>query len=193
MFRVIFQLLVELFHGIQQSLQLLEVVIVRYASPHMLPDIFLWVEFRRIGWQPFNLNLMSMRFQQLTDDLGAMGFIIINKQNHLAPRVSRQLIGPGDGGQQSPKADIVAPTVNHVDCPASDGINGTPVPALRRAHPGRQNHTLLANTAPATRDGRKQAHFGRISEQENEFWSGLRFQFTDSFFSQLPVQDPVYA
>jgi len=193
LFRVVLQLLMELFHGIQQRIQLLEVMIVRHVSAHMLPDIFLRVELRRIGWQPFNLDLMSVRFQQLTDNLGAMGFIIINEQNHLALRVRGQLIGPGDGGQQSPKAYIVATTMNHVDCPASDGINGTPVPALRRSHPGRQNNTLLSNTHPATCDGRQQAHFGRISKEENEFWSGLSFQFTNACFSLLRVQDPVYA
>lgn len=190
---MVLQLPMELYHSIKQSVQMLEVMVVRHASPHVLPDIFLGIEFRCIGWQPFELDLMSVRFQQPLHNLRAMGFVIVDEQNHPALRMGWQLICPGDGGQQSPKTYIVATMMNHVDRPASDDINSAPVPALGRSHPGRQNDTLLSNRHPTPRDSRKQTHFSRVSEKKDEFWSGLSFQFTDSFFSLQRVQDPAYA
>lgn len=133
--KVLRWLLMEICQSIQQSVQLLEVMIVRHASPHVLPDIFMGVEVRHMGRQLFNLDLMSARFRRPTSNLRAAGFVIINEQNHHALGVSLQLICPGDGGQRSPKVDNVATAMNHIDCPASDGINGSPVPALRHSHP----------------------------------------------------------
>ena len=78
---------------------------------HLLPNIFLGVQLRCVRRQPLDMDLMVVFFQELADDLGIMSLVIVHKQDDLAHWMSRQLIGSGDGSQQTSEANIIAALV----------------------------------------------------------------------------------
>ena len=192
MLRVLFKFLMKQGNSSQYNLQLLEVMVVRYASPHMLPDIFLGIQLRGVGWQPFDSDLMPVFLQQLANRFGLVRLVVVHKQDHLAFWMIGQLVGPRDGGQQMSEANVVAPVMNHMHCLTSDWINSSPVPTLRCSHAGRQDHSLLANFRPAAGDGSKQTHLGRVCEKDDQLSAGLGLQFNDSFFSPQRGQSLAY-
>jgi hypothetical protein len=63
--RILAKFLMGRSNRIQQDAQLPEVVVMRHPSPHMLPDVFLGIKLRRVGWQLFDLDLTPAFLQQL--------------------------------------------------------------------------------------------------------------------------------
>ena len=172
---------------------MLKVMVVCHAASHILPDILLRIQLWRVGRQPLDLDLVVMPLQQVLDKLCLMRFIIVNEQNDSASWVGWQIVGSRDSSQQPPEANVVAAAMNYIHRSAGDGINNTPIPSLRRPHTRRQDGSLLANGRPAAGDSWKRTYLGRISEEENQVRSGLRFQFSDTFFSLRRGQDLAYA
>lgn len=193
MFGFILQLSVELFHRLQQGIYMLEVMIVRHATSHVLPDFLLRVQFWRVGWQPFKLNPVSVLLQQLENGFCLMRLVIVHKENNSPLWMSRQSIGSRNGSQQSPESNVVPTLMDHRHRLSCDGVHCTPVPALRCTHAGRQNDSLLSNARPTAGDRWEQTHLGRISKQKDLFWTGLSFPVSDLFFSLQPGQGLAYA
>ena len=179
-------------YSLQQGIYSLKVVIMCHTASHILPDILLRVQLWRVGRQPLDLNLVPMPLQQLVDTFCLMCFVIVDEQNNLAFWVRRQIIGPRNGGEQSPETHIVATAMNHMHASTGDRINGAPIPPLCCSHTWCEDGPLLANGCPTTSDGWKRTYLGRISEEENQVWSGLRFQFSDVFFSLQRGQNLAY-
>ena len=102
--RIVPELLVELVECIQEDIHLLEVMVVCDAATHMLPDIFLRVQFWCIRRQPLDLNLMVVLCQQLLYDFGLMCLVVVDEQDDLPFWMVRQGIGPRNRGQQAPEA-----------------------------------------------------------------------------------------
>ena len=119
--------------------------------------------------------------------------VIVNKQDHFALRMSRQLIGSRDGGQQASEPNVVAAAMNHMHRLAGDWVDSAPIPAFRGSHTGCQDDALLSNGRPAAGDGWQQAHFGGVSEQKDKRWANLALQISNPFFSPRPAQDPACA
>ena len=113
---------------------MIEVMVVRTTSPHMLPNVLLWVQLRRVGRQPFELDLLAVLLQQPLNRLRFVCSVVVNKQHHPALWMFWQRIRPRDGCQQTPEAHIVAATMNDVHRPACQRFNSTPVPALGGTH-----------------------------------------------------------
>ncbi len=193
MFRITFQLLMELVGCIQQSIHFLEVVVMRHAPAHVLPDVFLRIQLWRVSWQPHHADPVFVLLQQPLNYLGTMGPVIVHKQRHLAFWVSGQLIGARDSCQQTAEAHIVAPRMDHVQRLSGDRIDSSPVPALGSFRSGCQDDPLVTNARPTARDGGQQAQLSRVSQQQDVLWSRLSLQLCDLFFSPRPVQDPAYA
>ena len=83
--------------------------------------------------------------------------------------------------------------MDHIHSLSGDGVNSAPIPPLRRSHTWSQDDPLLANGCPAASDGWKRTYLSRVSEEENQVWSGLSFQLSDAFFSLRKGQDLAYA
>jgi len=172
---------------------MLEVVIVRHAPSHVLPDVLLSVQLRRVGWQPFKLNPVFVLLQQPENGPRLVRLVVVDKEDDLAFRMSSQIIGSRNSCQQSPKANIVPPLMNHGHRFACDGVHCTPVPTFCRTHTGCEDDPLPSNARPAAGDRREQAHLGRVSEEKDLFWTGLSFSVSDLFFSLRRGQGPAYA
>ena len=172
---------------------MLKVVIVRHAPSHMLPDVLLGVQLRGVGRQLFQLNPVVVLLQQPENGFGLVRFVVVDKENDFALRVCRQIIGSRNGCQQAPKSNIVPTRMEHRYRLAGNGVHRPPGPALRRMHTGGQDDPLASNARPAAGDRRKQAHLGRISEEQDAFCIGLSFPLSDLFFSLRPSQGLAYA
>lgn len=183
MVRITFQLLVKLFHRLQQGVHMFKVMIMRHAPSHVPPDVFLWIQFGRVGWQPFKLNPVLVLLQQVANSFCFVRPVIVDIENDLALRMSRQLTSSRNGSQQTPKPNIVATMVDHRYRLACDRVHGTPVPALGCTHTGCQNDSLLADARPAASDCRKQTHLGRICKEENLLRAGFGLVISNAFFS----------
>lgn len=122
-----------------------------------------------------------------------MCFVIVNKHAHLPLWMARQIEGPRDSGQQAPEPDVVATTMDHGHSPAGGRVHSAPVAPLRCSHTGSQDNSLLPGVRPAAGDGRQQAHFGCIAQQENVFRASPGREITDLFFSLRRDHDPAYA
>lgn len=178
---------------VYQCIHFFKVVIVGHAPAHMLPDIFLRVQFWRVRRQPLNLDLMIMLLQHTMNDLGIMSSVIVHEQRQRALRMSRQFISARDRCQQTAEADIVATPMDHLHGLSGYRIDSTPIPVLACPHARRQDDPLLANARPAAGDGGQQAQLGRITKQQDVLCICLRLQISDFFFSPRPVQDLAYA
>lgn len=69
---------------VHQSIYVFKIVVVGNPSPHMLPDILLRIQFRRVRWQPLNLNALFMFAQELLHDLRLMRLVVVSKDDYAA-------------------------------------------------------------------------------------------------------------
>jgi hypothetical protein len=188
-----FELSVELLHRLQQRIHMLEVMVVCHTPSHVAPDILLRIQFWRVGWQPFELNPVTVLLQQPRNGFRLVRLVVVDKEHHLALRVSRQFIGPRNSSQQSPKPHAVATSMDDRHRLAGDRIHCAPVPALRHMHARCQNDPLLTDARPAARDRWEQAHLGRISQEKDPLWAGLSFPVRNLLFSLRRGQGLAYA
>lgn len=165
-------------------------MIMSHTPTHMTPNILLRIQLRIVRRRPFQLDLMFVFLQQVLDCLGFVCFVVINKQDHLAFWMRRQVVSSRDGCQQASESNIVVATMDYMHRLARDWTDSTPVPAFRGSLAGCQDHTLLSSSCPTARDGRKCTNFSRVCEQDNEIWTCSGHQFSDLFFSLLPTRDP---
>jgi hypothetical protein len=191
--RIVLQFLMELADGLRQGVYLFKVMIMSHSPTQVVPDVLLWIQFRRVARQKLNLELLSMFLQQLADRFGVVSPIVVYEQNHSPLRMTGQVTGPRNSRQQTPEAHVVAPRMKHVNRLTAERVHRAPVPAFLGMYARRQDNSLLADGRPAAANGRKQTQLGRVSEQQQGFRPGLGTHFSDLFFSRPRVADLAYA